>query len=63
MLAETFVEVLREGGLFYAVVGAGRRIDKQEDSSHEYVKLFNEYTADPTNDEKRKAVEAAEAAY
>eukprot|EP00974_Lingulodinium_polyedra_P106483 10307539-Lingulodinium_polyedra.AAC.1 len=27
------------------------------------MKLFNEYMAGPTNDEKRKAVEAAEAAY
>eukprot|EP00974_Lingulodinium_polyedra_P073786 7146035-Lingulodinium_polyedra.AAC.1 len=40
MLAETLVEILQEGGLFEAVAEAGRRIDEQDVSSHEYMKLY-----------------------
>eukprot|EP00974_Lingulodinium_polyedra_P069904 6764219-Lingulodinium_polyedra.AAC.1 len=63
MLTKTFIEVLQEGGLFDAVTEAGRRIDEQASNIHEYLKLYNEFLADPTNEERRQALEAAEAAY
>eukprot|EP00974_Lingulodinium_polyedra_P095514 9255598-Lingulodinium_polyedra.AAC.1 len=42
---------------------AGRRIDRQEQYSHEYQKLFNEFLKDPENEMKRKTVEEAEAKF
>eukprot|EP00974_Lingulodinium_polyedra_P053433 5133857-Lingulodinium_polyedra.AAC.1 len=62
-MAVTLVEVLQEGGLFDAIAEAGRRIDEQEEHSHQYMMLLDAYMADPENEEKRKASEEAEAAH
>eukprot|EP00974_Lingulodinium_polyedra_P006815 648460-Lingulodinium_polyedra.AAC.1 len=61
MLAETLIEVLQDRGPFVAVAEAGRRIDEQESNNHGYLQLYSEYLADPTNEEKRQALGAAEA--
>ena len=60
MMARTLYECLANGGLLDGISLAGRRMKEQEEYSEEYLKLYNEYQADPGNPEKREAVEEAE---
>eukprot|EP00974_Lingulodinium_polyedra_P001181 113441-Lingulodinium_polyedra.AAC.1 len=62
MLADTLIKVLQEGGIFEAVAETGRSIDEQDINNHEYQRLYDEYAADPTNEENIHALETAEAA-
>eukprot|EP00974_Lingulodinium_polyedra_P075774 7340228-Lingulodinium_polyedra.AAC.1 len=43
------------------MAAAGRRMDQQEKESHEYSRIFADFMEDPSSEEKKKAVEEAEA--
>ena len=59
-LAEAFCEQVKSGRLFIAFSKANRRIKLGQELNEKVEKVYDEYLADPENEEKLKAVEEIE---
>ena len=63
MLAEAILEAFKAGNMFGALGTAGARVIERENTEQEYQRRYDAYINDPTDPEKKRALDEIEEQY